>query len=64
MKKKNTTLANYDIVLFFFTVKYLPDGVKSPKYVVGLLCDCIYCYIELLCSCWNKHCKIIVLHGT
>ena len=23
----------------------------------------VYFCIELLCSCWSKHCKIILLHG-
>ena len=26
--------------------------------LAGLLCDCLYCCIELLYSCWNKHNKI------
>ena len=51
--------------MFLFFIHYLPDdGRKRLKHVGGLLYYCIYFCIELLCSYWNKHRKVILLHGT
>jgi len=35
-----------------------------PKHVEGLTYDCMYCCIEILCSCWNEYCTVILMHRT
>jgi hypothetical protein len=49
-------------VLFFSSITPLMMTENRPKQLWGLLNDCIYFCMEILCNCWNRRCKIFLLH--